>query len=100
MATPKRQRLKRSSVTRGHRRLTSTLTSANKENLKHVSQRLFKEFNDSITSLADETGFPRSIVARATFKGGQQPKKSRSINSKNAWRSIRMKEINLGELIF
>jgi hypothetical protein len=92
---PKRNR-KKASVPRAHRHKTASANEENKENMHSGAEKLFERMNAEIDSLANETGYARSTVARAAF-GNKKYSNARKPNYKNAWIYCRMPEVNKGE---
>jgi hypothetical protein len=91
-----REREKRAQIPRPARRKISAAYEANKENMLHGAEQLYENLNKEITSLAGETGYARSSVARVAF-GGKMEVRPRGPNYHNAWVTCRMKEINSSE---
>ena len=96
---PIRDRGRRPSVPRAHRRKTLQANGVNKENMRTKANDLYSGFNNEITQLALSTGFSRSSVARHAFKTGKGGITPRKATSRNGWTSIRMKEVNASEFI-
>ena len=86
----------RPTVPRAVRNSNSIKAREGKENLEVRAREIYADTNRRIHDLADETGHARSVVAHTVFSGGTRDRARRGVNAKNAWVSIRMKEINEG----
>lgn len=91
------QPLRRAKAPLEKRRAAAANYRQNKAKMILEADQLFKNIVDGIGELSRATGIPTSVVARATLKTSKATKSKRNINSKNAFVSIRMAEINSGE---
>ena len=86
----------RPTVPRAVRRANAAAARESKENMCRRAEEAYAHFSRTITDIAIDTGYPRSVVARTANDGGKQAPKRRDVNVKNAWISKRMVEVNKG----
>jgi hypothetical protein len=91
---------KRPTVPRSVRRANQKHSKEDKENYFAKAEELCARFNRGLTDLSIESGIPRSQIAQATHHHGIVEGTKRDVNSKNAWMSARMAEVNKGKLLY
>jgi hypothetical protein len=93
---PIRERVKRPAIPRSIRNANRAAMQENKENLLSRTSNLYENLHVGINNIADETGAPRSVVARMAYNNGKAEIRTRAPNAKNAWVQVRMREVNEG----
>lgn len=97
---PARTLKKRASISRAVRRASKLKCSSSaKEHAVNAAIELFHELNGKVDDLHSSSNVSRSIIANIAF-GGKKVKHARRVNTKNAWISKRMGEVNAGMYIF
>lgn len=91
---------KRATINRPTRRKTklNNAQSSKKKEAINLAIDIWESSNRRVDEIHQSTGVPRSVIATVAF-GGKAIKYERGVNTKNAWLSKRMAEVNAGKYL-